>query len=74
MNIITEEEKRQQDEFLSSNRPKHLISSLISPIKNESPSTKAFLTPEELFDETSMLILAGFETTSIALSRFIFYM
>jgi cytochrome P450 len=74
MNIIAEEEKRQQDKFISSNRTKNLVSSLISSIKNESPSTKAFLTLEEVFDEISMLILAGFETTSTALSWFIFYM
>jgi cytochrome P450 len=74
MNIITEEQKRQQDESISSNRPKNLIASLVSSVKNESTTTKAFLTPEEVFDEVSMSVLAGFETTSAALSWFIFYM
>jgi beta-ring hydroxylase len=74
MNIITEEQKRQQDESIASNRPKNLIASLVSSIKHESSSTKAFLTPEEVFDEVSLSTLAGFETTSTALSWFIFYM
>ena len=73
MNIISEEEKRQQDESISSIRPKNLIASLVSSIKNES-STKASLTPDEVFDEVLLSILAGYETTSTALSWFIFYM
>ncbi|CAF0790335.1 unnamed protein product [Adineta steineri] len=74
MNIISEEKQRQQDEYFSSNRPKNLISSLVASVKDESSSTKAYLTNKEVFDEVSMLILAGFETTSTALSWFIFYM
>jgi cytochrome P450 len=76
MNIITEEQKRQQDESISSNRPKNLIASLVSSFKDESglSSTKVFLTPKEVFDEVSLSILAGFETTSTTLSWFIFYM
>jgi cytochrome P450 len=74
MNIITEEQKRQHEEFIPSNRPKNLIASLVSSIEDESSSTKAFLTPEEVFDEVSLSTFAGFETTSTALSWFIFYM
>jgi cytochrome P450 len=74
MNIIAEEQKRQQDEFVSSTRPKNLITSLVGSLQNDTTSSKAYLTPKELFDEVSMSILAGFETTSTALSWFIFYM
>jgi len=74
INIITEEEERQQTEFISSNRPQNIIASLVSSVKNDSSSTKPFLTAEEVFDEVSLIILAGFETTSTVLSWFIFYM
>ena len=74
LNIIAEEEKRQKD-YISSNRPRNLISSLVSGVKDESTSSgKSFLTPEEVFDEVLLSTLAGFETTSTALSWFIFYM
>ena len=43
-------------------------------LKNELSSAKVFLTAEEVFDEVSMSMLAGFETTSTVLSWFIFYM
>ena len=75
MNIIADEQTRKREEYVSSNRPRNLISSLVSGVKEESiSSSKSFLTPEEVFDEVSLSILAGFETTSTALSWFIFYM
>ena len=75
MNIITEEQQRQKQEYIASDRPRNLISSLVSSTRDESsPATKSFLTPEEVFDEVSLSILGGFETTSTTLSWFIFYM
>ena len=74
MQIIVEEKNRQENLNLSK-KPKSLIASLVAAIHQESSSfTETSLTPNEVFDEISMLILAGFETTSTALSWFIFYM
>ena len=69
--IINDELKRQQEGIDSSNQKTSLIASLIESSQSE---TKFSLSPNEIFDEISMSILAGFETTSTALSWFIFYM
>ncbi len=71
MNIIVQEKNRQKDEFVLSNKPKNLIASLT---KGESSPGEVSLSPNEVFDEVSLSILAGFETTATALSWFIFYM
>ena len=73
MNIIEEEQNRKNSEWNSSTRTRNLISSLVASLDNDS-STKTRLTAKEVFDEVSLSILAGFETTSTALSWFIFYM
>ncbi|CAF2181970.1 unnamed protein product [Rotaria magnacalcarata] len=73
LNVISEEQARQQEEN-STTKPKNLVSSLVAAIKKESSERGTSLTPNEVFDEVSLLILAGFETTSTALSWFIFYM
>jgi cytochrome P450 len=70
MIIINDEQKRQQEGINLLNKKKTLISSLIEASQSE---TKISLTSNEIFDEISMAILAGFETTSTALSWFIFY-
>jgi cytochrome P450 len=64
MIIINDEQKREKKESFPR---KTLINSLIQ-------SSQFNLTSNEIFDEISMSILAGFETTSTALSWFIFYM
>lgn len=73
MAIIDEEQNRKNSQWNSSNRPRNLISNLVASLDDDS-STKTRLTPKEVFDEVSLSILAGFETTSTALSWFIFYM
>jgi cytochrome P450 len=70
MIIINDEQKRQQEGIDLFNKRKTLISSLIEASQSEG---KYSLTSNEIFDEISMAILAGFETTSTALSWFIFY-
>lgn len=71
MNIISEEMKRQVQE---SSKPKSLIASLVSAVKNESSSSGGSLSSNELFDEVTLSILAGFETTATSIAWFIFFM
>jgi cytochrome P450 len=71
MIIINDEQKRQQEGIYLSDQRKTLIASFIEASQSE---TKLSLSSNEIFDEISMSILAGFETTSTALSWFIFYM
>ncbi len=63
LNIINEEEKRQENEIDSANQRKTLISSLVQPSQCEKKNSV-----------NSNEILVGFETTSTALSWFSFYM
>ncbi|CAM2703726.1 unnamed protein product [Rotaria socialis] len=72
-NMINEEKTRQQ-EATNSIRSINLISSLVSAVQLESSEGVPSLAPNEVFDEVSLLVLGGFETTSTALSWFIFYM
>lgn len=77
MLIIEREQKRQQQQDNSTDTPTTLISSLVRAIESDSSSLsvkRASLTPDEVFDEVSMSILAAFETTSTALAWFIFFM
>jgi cytochrome P450 len=74
MHIIHEEQMRQKQEIDLVYKPKTLIGSLVAAVESDSSSSaKASLSPNEVFDEVSMSILAGFETTSTALSWFIFF-
>jgi cytochrome P450 len=73
MIIINDEQKRKEEEekdFYFFEQKKTLIRSLIVSSQNE----KYSLNQNEIFDEISMSILAGFETTSTALSWFIYYL
>ena len=67
MIIINQQLKRQNKNL---NEKKSLINSLIESSQNDSDIS---LNSNDIFDEISMSILAGFETTSTALSWFIFY-
>ena len=71
MNIITDQMKRQERE---SSKPKSLIASLVSALKSEAGGGGGALSLNELFDEVSLSILAGFETTATTTSWFIYYM
>ncbi|CAF0956763.1 unnamed protein product [Adineta steineri] len=71
MSIINDEQKRQHEQIYLSDQRKSLITLLVEASQNEA---KISLSSNEMFDEISMSILAGFETTSTALSWFIFYM
>ena len=76
--IINNEQIRQQQQqqIPAPNTPKTLISSLVGAVESDpsSSSINVALTPDEVSDEVSMSILAAFETTSTALSWFIFFM
>ncbi|CAF4042177.1 unnamed protein product, partial [Rotaria sp. Silwood2] len=77
MRIIHEEQKRQCEEQQLLAKPKTLIASMVAAAENdrlETGSSKASLSPTELFDEVSLSMVAGFETTSAALSWFFFLM
>ncbi|CAF3769910.1 unnamed protein product [Rotaria sp. Silwood1] len=56
-------------------RPKNLIASMVSSLNAQAndEQTSSGLTHSEIFDEIMMMILAGYETTSIALAWFIFF-
>jgi cytochrome P450 len=56
-------------------RPKNLIASLVSSLNEEAndEQVSSGLRREEMLDEVLVSILAGYETTSTALSWFIFY-
>ncbi|UJR29807.1 hypothetical protein I4U23_017351 [Adineta vaga] len=73
MSMIIKEQSRQQ-QAISSDKPKNLIASLVAAGKTESSTQEASLSSNEIFDEVLLSTLAGFETTSTALSWFIFYM
>ena len=75
MHIIDEEQLRQEQNTDMMDRPKTLIGSLVGAIESDSSSSsiKVSLSPDEVFDEVTMSILAGFETTSTALSWFIYF-
>lgn len=72
MIIVDDAIKRRntQEDFHSSDQRKSFIDLLIESSINEKNS----LTQDEIFDEIAIAILAGYETTSTALSWFIFYM
>ncbi|CAF1041887.1 unnamed protein product [Rotaria magnacalcarata] len=75
--IIDKEQKRQRDEQQTLTKPKSLIASMVTAAENdrlEMGSSKALLSTSELFDEVSLSMVAGFETTSTALSWFFFLM
>ncbi|CAF3926684.1 unnamed protein product [Rotaria sp. Silwood1] len=72
MNMIAQEQTRQQQR-ISTNKPRNLISSLVAAVKEDSSTGEVSLSSNEVFDEVSLSILAGFETTSTALSWFFFY-
>ena len=75
MNIIAEEQKRQQNSSVKSTQPKSLIASLVAAVKKETTTlAEPALTLNELFDEICLSIFAGYELTSTAVSWFIFYM
>ncbi|CAF1039584.1 unnamed protein product [Rotaria sp. Silwood1] len=71
---LVEEEQNKQSEN-ENQRPKNLIASLVSSLNEQANDEHASsgLTRAELFDEVLMMILAGYETTSTALSWFIFF-
>lgn len=73
MNIINEEQKEQEQQ-IADNKRKNLVSSLVAAVTEESTKGGTFMTPNEVFDEVSLLMLGGFETSSTVLSWFIFYM
>lgn len=66
VNLIINDQK----EFYLNDNKKSLIDLLIQSSKSEMNNS---LNSNEIFDEISMSILAGFETTSTALSWFIFF-
>ncbi|CAF0771106.1 unnamed protein product [Rotaria sordida] len=78
MHIIHAEQKRQcEQQQQRVAKPKTLIASMVAAAENdrlETDSSKASLSPTELFDEVSLSMVAGFETTSTALSWFFFFM
>ncbi|CAF2962272.1 unnamed protein product [Rotaria sp. Silwood2] len=69
---LAEEEQNKKNE---NERPKNLIASLVSSLNEQAndEQTSSGLTRAEIFDEVLMMILAGYETTSTALSWFIFF-
>ncbi|CAF3475086.1 unnamed protein product [Rotaria sp. Silwood1] len=71
------EQKRQCEEQQSMVKPKTLIASMVAAAEKdrlETGSSKASLSNNELFDEVCLSMVAGFETTSTALSWFFFLM
>jgi pentalenene oxygenase len=71
--VEQEQNKTNESENL---RPKNLIASLVSSLNEQAndAQTSSGLTQAEMFDEVLTAIVAGSETTSTALSWFIFYM
>jgi cytochrome P450 len=71
---IVEQEQNNQ-ETMENKRPKNLIASLVSSLNEQANDEQisSGLTRAEMFDEVLVAILAGYETTSTALSWFIFY-
>ncbi|CAF4256343.1 unnamed protein product, partial [Rotaria sordida] len=71
---LVEEEQKKESE-MENQRPKNLIASLVSSLNEEANDEQASsgLTRVEIFDEILMMILAGYETTSTALSWFIVF-
>jgi cytochrome P450 len=72
---IVEQEQNNQN-TMENERPKNLIASFISSLNEHAndEQVSSGLTRAEIFDEILASILAGYETTSTALSWFIFYM
>ncbi|CAF3811990.1 unnamed protein product [Rotaria sp. Silwood1] len=71
--LVEEEQNKQID--IENERPKNLIASLVSSLNEQVNDEHASsgITRAEMFDEVLMMILAGYETTSAALSWFIFF-
>lgn len=74
LDIIARERKRQQQISSECSKPQSLVAALVAAVKEESSSTRLALTSNELFDEISLSVIAGFETGATVLSWFIFYM
>jgi pentalenene oxygenase len=72
---IVEQEQNKKNEN-ENERPKNLIASLVSSLNEQAndEQTSSGLNQVEMFDEVLTAIVAGSETTSTALSWFIFYM
>ncbi|CAF2978162.1 unnamed protein product [Rotaria sp. Silwood2] len=71
---LVEEEQNKQS-AIEDEQPKNLIVSLVSSLNEEVNDEHAAsgLTLSEIFDEVLAMIVAGYETTSIALLWFIFF-
>ncbi|CAF1445641.1 unnamed protein product [Rotaria sp. Silwood1] len=71
--LVEEEQNKQSD--IENERPKNLIASLVSSLNEQANDehTSSGITRAEMFDEILMMILLGYETTSTALSWFIFF-
>ncbi|CAF3669995.1 unnamed protein product [Rotaria sordida] len=71
---LVEEEQNKESE-MENKRPKNLIASLVSSLNEQAndDQVSSGLTHAEIFDEVLIMILAGYETTSTALSWFIFF-
>jgi cytochrome P450 len=75
MKVIMEEQDRQQEDSIQSNKPKNLVASLVAAIKEESLLlTKASLTQEEVVDEMTMIGPVGFEPTTAGIAWSIFFL
>jgi cytochrome P450 len=72
---IVEQEQNKKNES-ENERPKNLIASLVSSLNEQANDEQisSGLNQDEMFDEVLTAIVAGSETTSTALSWFIFYM
>lgn len=71
--LVKEEQNKQSG--IEDERPKTLIGSLVSSLNEEAKDedTSSGLNRAEIFDEVLMMILAGYDTTSTALTWFIFF-
>ncbi|CAF1016907.1 unnamed protein product [Adineta ricciae] len=76
MENIVEQEQNNQDKAGEQERPKNLISSLVSSLNEQAndEQVSSGLTRAEMFDEVLTALVAGFETTATGLAWAIFFL
>ncbi|UJR20344.1 hypothetical protein I4U23_023475 [Adineta vaga] len=76
MEKIVEQEQNNQNTAVEYERPKNLISSLVSSLNEQANDEQisSGITRAEMFDEVLTALIAGFETTSTALAWCLFYL